>query len=220
MPSNPTLHIRQQPEKDGQHLIRLSLKRPGQPEIEAEANIEFALSPQEQEEIRWYMEDYLLRAAAAAPEHVAQVETLLQTRGEELYTKVLAATMDTQAIWFAIRPQLADLRVEVATGVAEAASIPWELMRDPQSDSAIAVRVHAFVRVQSNPNLDFTPVPAPAADADGRLRLLTSSPDPAAPATYRCGRWPIACCKTWAPTWPGSTSPPCARPPSSNCKPP
>lgn len=66
-----TLHIRQRPEKDGKHLIRLTLKRPGQPPLEAEADIEFALSPQEQEDIRWYMEDYLLRAHVAAPEHVA-----------------------------------------------------------------------------------------------------------------------------------------------------
>ena len=44
---------------------------------------------------------------------------------------------------------------EIASGIAEAASIPWELMRDPQSDSAIALRVRAFVRVQSNPNISF-----------------------------------------------------------------
>ena len=89
--------------------------------------------------------------------------------GEELYTKVLAANLDTQAIWFAVREQLADLRVEITTGIAEAAAIPWELMRDPQSDSPIALRVRAFVRVQSNPNLSFVPVP-PA--AEGRIRLL------------------------------------------------
>ena len=73
MSPNPTLHIRQQPEKDGKHLIRLILRRSGQPDIEAEANIEFALSPQEQEDIRWYMEDYLQRARVAAPEHVTQI---------------------------------------------------------------------------------------------------------------------------------------------------
>ncbi len=74
-----------------------------------------------------------------------------------------------QEIWFAIREQLADLRVEIATGSAEAASIPWELMRDPQSDSPIALRVQSFVRVQSNPNLSFVPVPEAE---DGRVRLL------------------------------------------------
>lgn len=42
-------------------------------------------------------------------------------------------------------------RIEITTGVAEAATIPWELLHDPQSASALALRVTAFVRVQSTP---------------------------------------------------------------------
>lgn len=41
-------------------------------------------------------------------------------------------------------------------------------MYESKSDSAISVRTQAFVRVQSNPNIDFVPAP----EADGRLRLL------------------------------------------------
>ena len=94
----------------------------------------------------------------------------MHDRGVELYNKVLAAEQSTQAIWFAIREQLADLRVEISTGVAEAASIPWELMRDPQSDSAIALRVKSFVRVQSEANISFVQVPE--TNDDRRVRLL------------------------------------------------
>jgi hypothetical protein len=112
----------------------------------------------------------LQRIEAAEPETVQQVEALMRARGEELYRLALAANLDTQAIWFAVREQLADLRVEVASGVAEAASIPWELMADPASDSPIALRVKAFVRVQSNPSISFVPAPPPA--DGGRLRLL------------------------------------------------
>lgn len=175
MLSQPTLHIRQQAAGDGQHRIRLTLRRPGQPgqpgqpDLEAEATIAFSLTDQEQEEIRWYMEDYLQRAASVEPVTVAQIEAMMRARGEALYRLVLAANLDTQAIWFAVREGLADLRVEITTGIAEAAAIPWELMRDPQSDSAISLRVKAFVRVQSNPNIGF--VPAPPTD-EGRLRLL------------------------------------------------
>jgi hypothetical protein len=145
------------------------LKRPGSPDLEAEARIQFALTPQEQEDLRRYMEDYLQRPGSFTQVEVNQIEDWMKRRGEELYTKVLADNMGTQAVWFAVREQLADLRVEITTGIAEAASIPWELMRDPQSDSAIALRVQSFVRVQSNPNLSFVPVP-PA--VEGRLRLL------------------------------------------------
>lgn len=115
------------------------------------------------------MEDYLQRAASVEPVTVEQVEAMVRERGEELYRLVLAANLGTQAIWFAVREGLADLRIEITTGVVEAATIPWELMCDPQSDSAISLRVKAFVRVQSNPNIAFVPVPS--AD-EGRLRLL------------------------------------------------
>jgi tetratricopeptide (TPR) repeat protein len=164
-----TLHIRQRPLHDGKYPITLTLKRPGQADLEAEAEIEFALTPQEQADLRWYMEDYLTRAEAAQDVQIDQIEACMKQRGEELYSKVLAANLGTQAIWFAVREGLADLRVEIASGIAEAAAIPWELMRDPQSDSAIALRVQAFVRVQSDPNIDFIPIP-PA--EEGRIRLL------------------------------------------------
>jgi hypothetical protein len=164
-----TLHIRQDSLRAGKYPIRLTLERPGQPKLEGEAEIEFALTPQEQEDLRWYMEDYLARAESVEGVHIEQIEAWMKQRGEELYNKVLDDNQNTRAIWFAIREGLADLRVEIASGIAEAASIPWELMRDPQSDSAIALRVQAFVRVQSNPNIAFIPIPP--AD-EGRVRLL------------------------------------------------
>ncbi|HEX8491812.1 MAG TPA: CHAT domain-containing protein [Pyrinomonadaceae bacterium] len=164
-----TLHIRQDAPIDNHYPVRLTLQRQGEPPLEAEANIEFALTEQEQEDIRWYLEDYLQRADIAEVVTVEQVEERMKARGEELYTKVLAANGDTQSIWFSIRNDLADLRVEITTGVAEAASIPWELMRDPKMDSPVSLRVKAFVRVQSKPNIAFVPVPP--AD-DGRIRLL------------------------------------------------
>ncbi len=59
-----TLHIRQRPLHEGKYPITLTLKRSGQADLEAEAEIEFALTPQEQNDLRWYMEDYLTRAEA------------------------------------------------------------------------------------------------------------------------------------------------------------
>src|ERR1043166_7831512 len=164
-----TLHIRQGAPHDGHYPIRLTLKRAGTPEMEAETSIQFAFAEQEQEELRWYLEEYLQHADVVEPVAVQQVEALMKTRGEELYTKVLAANQRTQALWFSIRNGLADLRVEITTRVAEAASIPWELMRDKEMDSPISLRVKSFVRVQSNHNIAFVPVP-PA--PDGRIRLL------------------------------------------------
>jgi len=51
-----TLQIRQRPVQDGKYPITLTLKRPGQADLEAEASIEFALTEQEQEDLRWYLD--------------------------------------------------------------------------------------------------------------------------------------------------------------------
>ena len=137
---NATFHIRQETPVHGHYPLRLMLQRAGQPNLDAEANIEFALTAQEQEELRWYREDYLQRPESVEAVQVEQVEAFMRQRGVELYTKVRTANQNTQAIWCAMREHLADLRVELNTGIAQAAAIPWELMRDPQSDWPIALR--------------------------------------------------------------------------------
>lgn len=48
MPEGATLKIRQNAPVDGRYPIRLILRCPGQPELEAEAKIEFSLTLQEQ----------------------------------------------------------------------------------------------------------------------------------------------------------------------------
>jgi hypothetical protein len=163
------LHIRQDDPVNGSYPIRLTLKKDQQADLDAQASIKFALTEQEQNDLRWYLEEFLQHGGGTEAIVAQQVESFIQTRGEELYAKVLESNNDTRAIWYSIRNQLADLRVEVTTGIVEAASIPWELMRDPTLKSPISLRVKSFVRVQSNPNIGFVPVPAAA---DGRVRLL------------------------------------------------
>jgi hypothetical protein len=81
------LHIRQDQPIDGFYPIRLTLKRDGQ-ELEAEAKIEFHLTEQEQNDLRWYLEDYLQHGGDAETLIAQQVESSIKTRGEELYQKV------------------------------------------------------------------------------------------------------------------------------------
>ncbi len=169
MPEDTTLRIHQNASVDGKYPIQLTLKRPGKPELEAEATIEFALAPQEQADLRWYLEDYLQRAESVEKVQVEQIESLMKERGVELYEKILEGSRDVRRLFDRVLDKLADLRIEIATGVAEAASIPWELMREPESDSPIALRVKSFVRVQSNPTIGFVEVPEAE---DGRVRLL------------------------------------------------
>ena len=67
MPAHSVLHIRQDAPVDGKYPIRLTLQRAGQADLEAQANIAFGLTPQEQKDLRWYLEDYLQLAESTSP---------------------------------------------------------------------------------------------------------------------------------------------------------
>ena len=176
MPDSPTLHIRQDEPVDGTYPIRLTLTRPDGMPLEAQAKIQFALTPDEQEELRWYLEDYLQRAESVTAEHVRQIEGWMRDRGVELYERILEGSRDVQRIFDRVLDELADLRVEIATSVAEAASIPWELMREPASDSPVALRVQSFVRVQSSPNLSVGQRPRLRPGGDRGQKALARQP--------------------------------------------
>ena len=97
------LHIAEEALKGGKHTIALTLERPNQPKLTAKAETKFVLTPSEQEDLRRYMEDYLQRPGSFTEVEVNQIEDWMKRRGEELYTKVLATNMGTQAVWFAVR---------------------------------------------------------------------------------------------------------------------
>ena len=202
------------PFKEHRHNVRVSLRRPDQPDFEAEATIQFALTQQEQEDLRWYRRTTSSGGGGRAG-YSRTGRGADAAHGEELFRLVLAANLETQAIWFAVREQLADLRVEITTGIAEATAIPWELMADPQSDSPIALRVRAFVRVQSNPSLSFVSVP-PA--AEGRVRLLYVVSRPGGTDDVALRAVANRLLQTWAATWRASRSPRCGRRPTSSSK--
>jgi len=73
MAQQTTLQIRQEA-AGKKHRIRLTLERLGLAKIDGEASIAFALTPREQEELRWYMEDYL-QVAAAVDVNVSALKT-------------------------------------------------------------------------------------------------------------------------------------------------
>jgi tetratricopeptide (TPR) repeat protein len=56
----------------------------------------------------------------------------------------------------------------VVTDVAGATAIPWELLRDPLTNTPLVLRAGAFVRTHSQP----ARLPAPPQEAKGRLRVL------------------------------------------------
>lgn len=147
--SGPTLRITQLRDSNGQYRAELALEGPRLPRQTATAAFEFELGPQHREDLRWYLEDYLQYPQDPAPTMAARIEVEINDIGIDLFNKVFQSKDDARDLWATLRQKLDETRIEVSTSVAEATSIPWELIRDPKTDVALALRAKSFVRSHS-----------------------------------------------------------------------
>ncbi len=144
------LRISQQPgSRPNRHHIAVDAEVPGFQPLSFSREIEFALSPQDGEKIRWYLEDYLQFDEDPAPQIAARVESLMAERGEALFRAIFEGRNDAIRLWTLVEPHLSSTRIEIISGVAEATSIPWELIRNPNTRVNLALSAQAFVRAQS-----------------------------------------------------------------------
>jgi len=143
-----TLRLTQTTEGQDKYRVQVALEGDGLPRQTATAPVQFALTAQEQEDLRWYLEDFLERPHDPAPKIAARIETRMAEIGTELFKAVFHADDDARDLWATLRTRLNDTRVEIITAVREAAAIPWELIRDPKTDTPLALRARAFVRAQ------------------------------------------------------------------------
>ena len=60
--------------------------------------------------------------------------------GKDLFTKVFHSSDDARDLWAKLREKLDDTHVEVVTSVEGATAIPWDLIRDPKTDTPLALR--------------------------------------------------------------------------------
>jgi len=107
-----------------------------------ESRFELQLTPQDQEDIRWYLEDFLQYPMDPAPAIAKRIEARMAEIGADLFNKALGNT----EVWPEVRHQLSDTRIEIETTVKDATALPWELLRDPKADVPLALRARAFVR--------------------------------------------------------------------------
>ncbi|MCY2952137.1 MAG: CHAT domain-containing protein, partial [Planctomycetota bacterium] len=163
-----TLRITQSDEHAGHSRVSLRLEIPNQPPKEPPAiDLRFDFTPQDQEDLRWYLEDYLQYPLDPAPTIAARVEARLADLGRQLFTSLFPPG-DPHDLFTQLRDHLPDTRIEIITSVHEAASIPWELLRDPKTDSPLALHAHSFVRTLPNPaRSQYLPEPTP-----GPIRIL------------------------------------------------
>jgi tetratricopeptide (TPR) repeat protein len=162
----PTLRLVQEASgPSGTHRVAVELEDGAH--WTATAQVRLAMDQGELERVRWYLEDYLEYPIDPAPTIAAQVEANLVTLGRELFGQVFAGREATR-LWDRAEPGLAGMRVEVVTDVEGATAIPWELLRDPLTNTPLALRAGAFVRSNPQPARLLTP-PDQAVE---RLRVL------------------------------------------------
>jgi hypothetical protein len=143
------LRLNQQALGEGRHRVDISLDGDGAPRA-ATSSFPFALSPQDEGELRWYLEDFLQYPQEPAPTIAKRIEGRLAEIGTDLFKAVFQANDDARRIWSRVEERLPETRIEVLSGVTEAATIPWELLREPATTSALALTAHSFVRAQPN----------------------------------------------------------------------
>ncbi len=136
----------------------------------------FKLSAQDQEDLRWYLEDYWQNPHDPAPKIAARIEQRIADVGAELFRKVFESGETARRMWARLQPTLNNTRVEIIAEVAQATTIPWELMRDPVTDEPLALRARVFVRApsdQAQPPAQPPPRPSPATKSvsQGRERI-------------------------------------------------
>jgi hypothetical protein len=162
-----TLRLSQSAGSEGRHRVVVRLDGVGAP-LEATTDFDFAVSAEDAEQVRWYLEDFLEYPLEPAPLVASRVERRLAQLGTSLFTSVFDSDQIARDVWAAVRGQLASVRVEVSGTVDAAAVLPWELLRDPRSGNPLALQVDSFVRVHSGPAV---PTQVPGGDED-RLRVL------------------------------------------------
>lgn len=156
--SGAVLRIMQVPgSADDKYRFDISAEVPGLNLLGTSAEIQFVLTPQEREDIRWYLEDYLEFDEQPAPMIAHRVEQQLAEWGEQLFFALFQASPQTSDLWACLRPHLADTRVEITTDIVAATTIPWEMIRDSQK-GPLAIHAQSFVHTQGETHKAFAPM--------------------------------------------------------------
>jgi tetratricopeptide (TPR) repeat protein len=178
----PTLRLTQTEFGNSQQVhLALDRDRNGRPRT-ATVPFAFELGELDREELRWYLEDYLECPIHPAPVIAGRIEQRLAELGRDLFTGVFA-TRDAQDLWAQVHDRLPTTRVEV-TGEVEAAWLPWELLRDPKTDTPVALAVDTFVRAEHQ-TATHPALPHPVGGDRLRVLLVICRPGGAADVPFR-----------------------------------
>jgi tetratricopeptide (TPR) repeat protein len=148
----------------------------------AMALLSFLPSSQDEEDVRWYLEDFPRWPRGMALSIAERVERRMEEIGETLFRQIFAAETGTRDLWKELRGKLRRTRIEVVLDSPEADAIPWELMREPETGIRLALTARSFIRMPGallQSRLSFQ------CHGKARILLVISRPDGAHDVGYR-----------------------------------
>lgn len=163
-----TLRLTQSAEGEDKYRVEVALEGSGLPRQTATSRFDFKLTDQDQEDIRWYLEDFLQYPQDPAPKIAARIEERMAEIGTKLFRALFQSSDDARDLWATLRARLNETRIEIVTTVAEATTVPWELIRDPKTDTPLPLRARSFVH--AHPQAAQVPQ-IPEAES-GQVRIL------------------------------------------------
>jgi CHAT domain len=134
-----------QEQSDGR--VAVALQRSGQSFAEAAGDAVAFDSPfgaREREDIRWYLEDYLIAPYAVYEERGRNVEARLPEWGKALFESLFGAGKPGHDAYTKSREGPADLVIMSRSPAF--LSLPWELLRDPKRAAPLALDLAAIDR--------------------------------------------------------------------------
>jgi len=168
-----TLRLTQTAEGNDQYHVQIELDDNGRRQPPATCRFQFTLTDQDREDLRWYLEDYLQYPLEPAPKIAARIEQRMADIGTQLFRAVFDSSPTAQRLWARLQPSLNDTRIEIITEIREATSIPWELLRDPLTNTPLALEASAFVRAQTDPARPARPLDqSPLEEGESKIRIL------------------------------------------------
>src|SRR4030095_2536408 len=90
--------------------------------------VNFRLSTRDQEDLRWYLEDYMQYPQEPAPKIATRIERRMVDIGEALFAHIFQASEGTRQFWETICSQSHNMRVEIITPEPAGANVPLELL--------------------------------------------------------------------------------------------
>ena len=84
----PTLRLTQSAQGEDQHRVEIALEGDRRARRTAVSHFRFALNLQDQEDTRWYLEDYLQYPLEPAPKIAARIESRMAEPGAELFAAI------------------------------------------------------------------------------------------------------------------------------------